>query len=301
MGYLLPLLIGLISSTLLPVNSENASKTHPHSNETDVTDVVSTRNRLGFLSGLGGGQGLMGSLGSLGGLGGLGGGSSQSTSSGSAPGGTSISMSMQQGLKGIQAIQKFMQRFQSTFSFRGVSDTMATITGLLAAVGGGYLTYVSMVSMFGSMMDPHNTAYQHAYSAPPHHYVPNPSGGGAQIPAGYNRRQSTDGSSNFYFGSLDLGKLLHSVTHYNYPEASFKLLRIKDETCKQRAVCEFEKFLARKGVASVILKGVSKKITGMEKYLDAAYRGLANEDCGYAFSSCPYTLGQTMLRSVGLS
>lgn len=45
----------------------------------------------------------------------------------------------------------------------------------------------------------------------------------------------------------------------------------------------------------------SKKITGMEKYLDAAYRGIANEDCSYAFSACPQSLGQSLLRSVGLN
>lgn len=149
------------------------------------------------------------------------------------------------------------------FSFRGLSDTMATMTGLLAAVGGGYLTYVSMVALFGSMMDPNNAAYQTAYSAPPHQYAPPPQhlnlAGG--VPAhqgghqGYNRRQS-EGSSGLFFGSYDIGKLFHQMTAINYPEASFKLLRVKDESCKQRMVCELEKYLAKKGIASVILKGV---------------------------------------------
>lgn len=156
------------------------------------------------------------------------------------------------------------------FSFRGVTDSMATLTGLLAAVGGGYLTYVTMVGLFGSMMDPTNTAYQHAFSAPPHQYAPpqhlnlnNIPGGSAQAAAsqqyvqysqGYNRRQENHGG--LFWGSYDLGKMYQTVTNFNYPEASFKLLRIKDESCKQRAVCEFEKFLAKKGIASVILKGV---------------------------------------------
>ncbi|KAG8190671.1 hypothetical protein JTE90_001280 [Oedothorax gibbosus] len=219
---------------------------------------------------------------------------------------------IQQGLKGIQSIQKFIQRLQNImghpFSFRGLSDTMATMTGLLAAVGGGYLTYVSMVALFGSMMDPQNQAYQTAFSAPPHQYAPPPQhlnlAGG--VPAhqghqGYTRRQSSEGGSGLFFGSYDIGKMFQQITSINYPEASFKLLRVKDEACKQRMVCEVEKYLAKRGVASVILKGVSKKIPGMEKYLDAAYRGLANEDCSYAFSACPLTLGQTLLRSVGLN
>ncbi|XP_054719224.1 uncharacterized protein LOC129228566 [Uloborus diversus] len=242
-------------------------------------------------------------------LGAFGGGSSSAAAGGSssAPGGTSPVLSLQQGLQGIQNMQRFIVKLQSImkhpFSFRGVSDTMATLTGLLAAVGGGYLTYVSMVALFGNMMDPQNTAHQYAYSAPPHQYAPPQHlnlAASHQVPA-YNRRQSNSDSSNFFFGSYDIGKMLKSVTNFNYPEASFQLLRIKEESCKQRAVCEFEKFLAKKGIASVILKGVSKKIPGMEKYLDAAYRGLANEDCGYAFNSCPYTLGQSVLRSIGLN
>ncbi|GFX20231.1 uncharacterized protein TNCV_1437911 [Trichonephila clavipes] len=279
----------LLSAILLAEATENSHSV----NETSTKEIaVNRKERLNVLSNLGGG--LLGVFG----------GGSQGSGSGSS-GGTSSALSIQQGLKGLQSIQKFISRLQNVmghpFSFRGVSDTMATMTGLLAAVGGGYLTYVSMVALFGSMLDPHNTAYQHAYSAPPHQYAP-PQHVLNGIPAaqGYNRRQSTE-SSGLYFGSHDIGKMFRSVTDFNYPEASFKLLRIKDESCKQRAVCEFEKFLAKKGIASVILKGVSKKITGMEKYLDAAYRGLANEDCSYAFSSCPYTLGQILLKSVGLS
>lgn len=235
-------------------------KDTPAANET-VSSKEGTSNRkerLNVLSGLS--NGLIGLMGNGGG----------SSSSGSSSGGTSGSLSIQQGLKGIQSLQKFVSRFQSVmkvpFSFRGVTDSMATMTGLLAAVGGGYLTYVTMVALFGSMLDPTNTAYQHAYSAPPHQYAPpqhynlnNLQGQGGSIQGaqiqGYNRRQSNDQGS-LYWGSYDLGKMYQAVTNFNYPEASFKLLRIKDEACKQRAVCEFEKFLAKKGVASVILKGV---------------------------------------------
>ncbi|XP_035221853.1 uncharacterized protein LOC118194759 [Stegodyphus dumicola] len=296
MGYTQAVFLLVLSTALLACATEKPT----HSlNETALSkETLSHRKeRLNVLSNIGSGL-----------LGAFSGGSQSSGGSSSAPGGTSPALGIQQGLKGIQTLQKFVSRFQSVmkvpFSFRGVSDTMASLTGLLAAVGGGYLTYVTMVALFGSMMDPHNTAYQHAFSAPPHQYAPpqhlNVNGPVGAAAGGYNRRQSSD-SSNFYFGSYDVGKMFNSITSFNYPEASFKLLRIKDEACKQRAVCEFEKFLAKKGIASVILKGVSKKITGMEKYLDAAYRGLANEDCSYAFSSCPFTLGQTLLRSIGLS
>ncbi|KAF8792373.1 uncharacterized protein LOC129969254 [Argiope bruennichi] len=278
----------------------HATEKSPSTNETSTKEVaINRKERLNPLSSLSGGL-----------LNLLGGGGGGGQGSGSSSGGTSPGLSIQNGLKGIQSIQKFVSKFQNImghpFSFRGVSDTMATMTGLLAAVGGGYLTYVSMVALFGSLMDPQNTAYQHAYPSPPYQYAPpqhiNVNGlqASASASQGYNRRQSTD-SSGLYFGSHDIGKMFRSVTNFNYPEASFKLLRIKDEACKQRAVCEFEKFLAKKGVASVILKGVSKKITGMEKYLDAAYRGLANEDCSYAFSACPYSFGQMVLKSVGLS
>ncbi|XP_015929858.1 uncharacterized protein [Parasteatoda tepidariorum] len=295
--------IFLLSTTLLVQANEKPQKSTNETISATKEEVSNRKERLNVLSNLGGGL--------IGLLGGGGGGSSGGSQGSSATGGTnSPALSITQGLKGIQNIQKFISRFQNVmgapFSFRGVSDTMATLTGLLAAVGGGYLTYVSMVALFGSMMDPNNAAYQHAYSAPPHQYAPPPqhlnihgvpsAAGGA---AGYNRRQSD--SSSLYFGSYDLGKMFQSVTNFNYPEGAFKMLRVKDEACKQRAVCEFERYLAKKGVASVILKGVSKKITGMERYIDAAYRGIANEDCSYAFSACPYSLGQTLLKSIGLN
>lgn len=300
MGHLHLLPLFLLSSLLvLAVASGDKNA----ANETAVTakDASAVANRkeqrLNVLGNLGGGL-----------LGMLGGGGGSSSGSSSSSGGGSGGLSLQNGLKGLQTIQRFISRLQNVmghpFSFRGVTDTMASLTGLLAAVGGGYLTYVSMVALFGSMLDPQNTAYQHAYPAPPHHYAPpqhlNIQPGAGPASQGYNRRQSEAGSG-LYFGSYDIGKALQSLTSINYPEASFKLLRIKEDACKQRAVCEFEKFLAKKGVASVILKGVSKKIPGMEKYLDAAYRGLANEDCSYAFSACPFTLGQSLLRSVGLN
>ena len=237
-----------------------ASNTTHVANETmSAKEGISNRKeRLNVFGGLSNGL-----------LGVLGGGGGSSGSSGSSSGSSSTSLStVQQGLKGIQSIQKFVSKFQEImkvpFSFRGVSDTMTTLTGLLAAVGGGYLTYVTMVGLFGSMMDPTNTAYQHAFSAPPHQYAPpqhlnlnNIQGVQAAASShsqGYNRRQENHGG--LFWGSYDLGKMYQTVTNFNYPEASFKLLRIKDEACKQRAVCEFEKFLAKKGIASVILKGV---------------------------------------------
>lgn len=222
---------------------------------------------------------------------------------GSSQGGTPTGIqTIQQGIKGIKALQKFVSKLSGVirlpFSFRGVSDTMATITGLLAAIGGGYLTYVSMVALFGNTLGPEG-------AVPIHPQPLDPAAAAAyygqvgQIPqTGPYRRRS---GSSLHFGSLDLGKVYESIRKYDFPEASFKMLRIKDDICKQRAVCEFEKFLAKKGIASVILKGVSRKITGMEKYLDAAYRGIANEDCAYAFSTCPHSLGQSLLRSIGLS
>lgn len=253
MEYLKFFLVLLLSACVL---ADSVEKDATPANET-VSSKEGTslrKERLNVFSGLS--NGLIGLMGS---------GSSSSSSSSSAPGGTSPSLSIQQGLKGIQSLQKFVSRFQSVmkvpFSFRGVTDSMATMTGLLAAVGGGYLTYVTMVALFGSMLDPSNTAYQHAYSAPPHQYAPpqhynfQVQGGSQGQVQGYNRRQSNE-QGTLYWGSYDLGKMYHAVTNFNYPEASFKLLRIKDEACKQRAVCEFEKFLAKKGVASVILKGV---------------------------------------------
>lgn len=248
----------LISLFMLISANEKDHKDHtPAANETVSSKEGGSnrKERLNVLSGLS--NGLLGLMGNNGG---------SSSGSSSAPGGTSPSLSIQQGLKGIQSLQKFVSRFQDVvkvpFSFRGVTDGMATMTGLLAAVGGGYLTYVTMVALFGSMLDPSNTAYQHAFSAPPHQYAAPQhllnniqlQGSPAQV-QGYNRRQSND-HGNLYWGSYDLGKIYQTVTNFNYPEASFKLLRIKDESCKQRAVCEFEKFLAKKGVASVILKGV---------------------------------------------
>ncbi|GBM72983.1 hypothetical protein AVEN_35098-1, partial [Araneus ventricosus] len=198
----------LLSTFLLAGATENSHS----ANATSTKEVaINRKERLNPLAGLSGG--LLNLLGSGGGQG-----------SGSSSGGSGSGLSLQNGLKGIQSIQKFVSRFQNImghpFSFRGVSDTMATMTGLLAAVGGGYLTYVSMVALFGSMMDPQNTAYQHAYSSPPYQYAPpqhiNANGlhAAASSPQGYNRRQSSD-SSGLYFGSHDIGKMFRSVTNFN--------------------------------------------------------------------------------------
>lgn len=258
--------LSILLLSLLVVASASENSEQSIGNETvSSKEGTNRKERLNVFGGLS--NGLLGVLGGGGGSSGASGGSGSSATGGQSTGLTTL----QQGLKGIQSIQKLIARFQDAmkvpFSFRGVTDTMTTLTGMLAAVGGGYLTYVTMVALFGSMLDPSNTAYQHAYSAPPHQYAPpqhilNNLQGAASAPGisaahvqGYNRRQSHD-QGNFYFGSYDLGKMYKTVTNFNYPEASFKLLRIKDESCKQRAVCEFEKFLAKKGVASVILKGV---------------------------------------------
>lgn len=250
----------LLLSFLVLIHASEKAQEAPSNETMPVSSKEGLSNRKERLNVLGGlSNGLLGVFGGSGG---------SSSSASDAPGGTSTSLSIQQGLKGIQQIQKFIARFQDVmkvpFSFRGLTDSMATMTGLLAAVGGGYLTYVTMVALFGSMLDPQNTAYQHAFSAPPHQYAPPqhlnlhniqiPGAQGAQV-QGYNRRQSSEHGS-LYWGSYDLGKMYQTVTNFNYPEASFKLLRIKDESCKQRAVCELEKFLAKKGIASVILKGV---------------------------------------------
>ncbi|XP_067118200.1 uncharacterized PE-PGRS family protein PE_PGRS10-like isoform X2 [Centruroides vittatus] len=199
-------------------------------------------------SGLLGGSGLFGGSGGsglLGGSGGLGSLFNFGNFGGSNSGGSSSGSSNSLGLSNL---------FEGATS--RLNEVLGTMTGVLAAVGGGYLLYVAMVAAYGNVL-------------------------GQQYHLAGHRS-----SENFF----------EKISSLDYPELVFDWLKVEDEQCKTKMVCQLHSFLSQNGLPAVALDGLSRKIPGMKKYIKAARRGAKNQSC---HNSCPLSFTQIFLRAFG--
>ncbi|XP_023233157.1 uncharacterized protein LOC111632861 [Centruroides sculpturatus] len=192
-------------------------------------------------SGLLGGSGGLGSLFNFGNLGNFGGSNSGGSSSGGSDSGSSNSLGLSNLFEGATS---------------RLNEVLGTMTGVLAAVGGGYLLYVAMVAAYGNVL-------------------------GQQYHLAGHRS-----SENFF----------EKISSLDYPELVFDWLKVEDEQCKTKMVCQLHSFLSQNGLPAVALDGLSRKIPGMKKYIKAARRGAKNQSC---HNSCPLSFTQIFLRAFG--
>ncbi|EEC09322.1 hypothetical protein IscW_ISCW019464 [Ixodes scapularis] len=180
---------------------------------------------------------------------------------------------------------------QGTSAF--VRVALAKVTGLLAAVGAGFLLYNGLLASQGER---------------PLSRFPGPlyqAGWDERWPGLVLKRRQGSSSNGSPGASAGTGggnvqRLLRTLAAVNYPEQLFQVLRVYDQTCKQRVVCEVHQFLASKGSAGFLLTLLSPQVPGMSKYRGASAKGLRNENCAFAFRGCPDSLGQRLLKIIGL-
>ncbi|XP_022239423.1 uncharacterized protein LOC111085393 isoform X2 [Limulus polyphemus] len=180
-------------------------------------------------------------------------------------------------------------------AINSVYELLSTATGVLAAIGGGYLLHVLLVAIFGETFGL-TTGY--------HYGIPTYSYAGPLNPLYYDPHRHSEKTSRYNlwkFPVFDLQKFLGAITSQDYPERSFRMLGIKEKKCKERAICELEQFFHKIGIPEVILKNLSFKIPGMEKYTAAISRGLYKEECWKSYLKCSSSLGQMMKKAVGLA
>ncbi|XP_064454820.1 uncharacterized protein LOC135366098 [Ornithodoros turicata] len=178
-----------------------------------------------------------------------------------------------------------------------VRSIMSTATGMLAAVGGGFLLYNGLLAILGEdplsrfpIFEQLESQRRYPYGVPPYAYYT-----GYSVDSANVQRRSDVGKP-----SKSLRQLMKALGEVDFPERMFQWLRVYDDSCKQRTVCEFEQFLTTKGIAGLVLNFLSPQIPGMHKYTGAISRGLRNENCGVAYRGCPESLGQRLLKLIGL-
>ncbi|XP_076311273.1 uncharacterized protein LOC143225531 [Tachypleus tridentatus] len=176
-----------------------------------------------------------------------------------------------------------------------IYNALSTATGVLAAIGGGYLLHVLLVAIFGETFGL-TTGY--------HYGIPTYSYAGSLNPLYYDPHRKSEKAFRYNlwkFPVFDFQNFLGTITSQDYAERSFRMLGIKEKKCKERAICEFEQFFRKIGIPGVILKSLSFKIPGMEKYSAAISRGLYKEECWKSYLKCSSSLGQMMKKAVGLA
>ncbi|XP_022255423.1 uncharacterized protein LOC106470297 [Limulus polyphemus] len=177
-----------------------------------------------------------------------------------------------------------------------IYNFFSTATGILAAIGGGYLLHVLFVAIFGETFGL-TTGYQ--YGIPSYSYA------GTVDPVYYDPYQRSNKElrhNSLKLPSFDLQKFLGALSSINYPENAFGVLGIKGKECKEKTVCELEQFIHKaKLLPRTILKNLSYKIPGMKKYDSAISRGLTEEDCSTIYSKCSLSLRHMIMNSTGLA
>ncbi|CAN7997710.1 unnamed protein product, partial [Ixodes hexagonus] len=182
---------------------------------------------------------------------------------------------------------------QGTSAF--VKVALAKVTGLLAAVGAGFLLYNGMLAGLGERP-------LSRFPGPLHQ-----AGWDERWPGlVFKRRQGGSSSASGGPGVIswtsggDVQRLLRALAAVDYPERLFHWLHVHDQACKQRVVCEVHQFLASKGSTGLLLTLLSPQVPGMSKYRGASANGLRNENCAFVFRGCPESLGQRLLKIIGL-
>ncbi|XP_028967527.1 uncharacterized protein LOC114828265 [Galendromus occidentalis] len=233
----------------------------------------------------------------------------------------------------VQGKQKFGVRKALRQGAGAMSALLNTVSGGLAAVGGGFLLYATMLGMFGEnflngapglppLGSPLGAATLGHPGGPIAGYpgvLPdapdqNLDKGLPRIP-GYPPIQKRNGEWIQPRGIPQLRveevkmlrqamepfmSTLRSLKEVDYPEQIFRVLHVDDFECKQRTICEIEQYLAGKGVAGFLLNFLSPRIPGMDKYHNAIATALRHQNCGVVFRSCPETIGQRLLRIIGI-
>ncbi|OQR70053.1 hypothetical protein BIW11_11884 [Tropilaelaps mercedesae] len=230
------------------------------------------------------------------------------------------------------------------YGFNGagaMSALLNTVSGGLAAVGGGFLLYATMVGIFGENFYNNLSGLPPAGGpgglfggfpgqTPPSTVVPDPlqdltAQSSSQtltyaLP-GYPPVQKRTGESETLFNPRNLNSVpklrasevrllrqamepffssLRSLHEIDFPEEIFRVLNVREFECKQKTICEIEQYISSKGVAGFILNFFSPRIPGMDKYQSAITTALRHQNCGIVYRSCPETLGQRLLRIIGV-
>jgi len=158
-----------------------------------------------------------------------------------------IPASSRQGLTGI---------FSNTNYLNGI---LATVTGVLAAMGGSYL-------LSSKQSNRRYYPTMENYPAELMHLKP----------------------TVFDTWDWDTNKITNMIARLDVPETSFQLMGMnREDGCRQRTICEIEQYLKGKGISPTILEAISNKIPGMKRYSRAISHGIKEKDCSFYYSICP--------------